>query len=167
MTKKVTSRIKMRTDSERRVFSYLPESIKEVILRNHRVSFRKCVVFYPDFFLPEAKIVIEIDGGSHKDKKRQRKDQRKDREFAEHGYAMLRFCNEETIDEIAFLHKLYYRLLGIEGLREQKYGQKFIEGIENVLYENDDEEYVVDESEFSINGMHVRMGNSDASVWIN
>ena len=59
---------------------------------------------------------MEIDGGSYKDKKRKRKDQRKDREFAEHGYSVLRFWNEKTVDKIAFLHKLYYRLLGIEGL---------------------------------------------------
>ena len=156
-SKKVIHRIEMRTDSERRVFSYLPESIKDEIWRNRRVCFRKCVVFYPDFFLPEAKIVMEIDGGSHKDKKRKRKDQRKDREFAEHGYSVLRFWNEKTVDKIAFLHKLYYRLLGIEGLRERKYGQKFIEGIEDILYEADEEEYGIDESEFSMYGMSVRM----------
>jgi hypothetical protein len=70
---------------------------------------------------------------------------------------MLRFRNEETVDKIAFLHKLYYRLLGIEGLRNRKYGQQFIEGIEDILYEADEEEYGIDESEFSIYGMSVRM----------
>lgn len=140
MKKKVINRIKTRTDSEKRVFSYLPESIQKVIWRNRRVSFKKCIVFYPDFFLPEAKFVMEIDGDSHKCKKRQRKDKRKDREFAEHGYAMQRFKNEETIDKINFLHKLYYRLLGIDGLREREEGRKFIEGIEDILYANDEEE---------------------------
>lgn len=156
-SKKVLPRIETRTDSERRVFSYLPESIKDEIWRNRRVSFRKCVVFYPDFFLPEAKLVMEIDGGIHKEKKKQRKDQRKDREFAEHGYSMLRFWNEETVDKIAFLHKLYHRLLGIDGLKNRKHGQEFIEGIEDLLFENDEEEYLVDESEFSMYGMSVRM----------
>ena len=157
-SKKVLPRIETRTDSERRVFSYLPESIKDEIGRNRRVSFRKCVVFYLDFFLPEAKLVMEIDGGIHKDKRHQRKDQRKDREFAEHGYSMLRFWNEETIDRIEFLHKLYYKLLGLEGLREQICGRKFIEGIEDILYEADEDEFGIDESEFSMYGMSVRMG---------
>ncbi len=156
-SKKMFHRIETRTDSERQVFSYLPECIKNEIWRNRRVSFRKCVVFYPDFFLPDAKIVMEIDGGCHNEKRHQRKDQRKDLEFAEHGYSMLRFRNEETVDKIAFLHKLYYRLLGIEGLRNRKYGQQFIEGIEDILYEADEEEYGIDESEFSIYGMSVRM----------
>ena len=155
-SKKVLHRIEMRTDSERRVFSYLPEFIKDDILRNRRVSFRKCVVFYPDFFLPDAKIVMEIDGGCHNEKRHQRKDQRKDREFAERGYSLLRFRNEETVDKISFLHKLYYKLLGIEGLRNRKYGQQFIDGIEDILYEVDEEEYGIDESEFSMYGMSVR-----------
>lgn len=156
-SKKVLPRIETRTDSERRVFTYLPDSIKDEIWRNRRVSFRKCVVFYPDFFLPEAKIVMEIDGSIHKDKRHQRKDKRKDREFDEHGYSMLRFWNEETVDKISFLHKLYYRLLGIEGLRERKYGQRFIEGIEDILYANDEDEFGIDASEFSMYGMSVRM----------
>ena len=101
---------------------------------------------------------MEIDGGIHKDKRHQRKDQRKDREFAEHGYSMLRFWNEETIDRIEFLHKLYYKLLGLEGLREQICGRKFIEGIEDILYEADEDEFGIDESEFSMYGMSVRMG---------
>lgn len=156
-SKKVLPRIETRTDSERRVFSYLPEIIKEEIWRNRRVSFRKCVVFYPDFCLPEAKLVMEIDGDIHKDKRRQRKDRRKNHEFVEHGYSVLRFWNEETADKISFLHKLYYRLLGIEGLKERKYGQKFIEGIEDILYANDEDEFGIDESEFSLYGMSVRM----------
>lgn len=157
--KKVPSRIKMRTESERRAFSYLPESIKDGCWRNRRVRFAKCHVFYPDLLLPEAKIVIEIDGEIHKTERIQKKDRRKNREFAAHGYAMIRFTNEETVNETLFLNKLYYELLKIDDLKSRRDGLKIIKGIEDILYAQEEEECLVEESELSYYGMSIRTGS--------
>lgn len=145
--KKVPSRIKMRTESEVRAYSYLPDSIKEEFLRNRKVRFARCHVYYPDLLLPEAKIVIEIDGSSHSSPKAQKHDRKKDKEFTENGYAMIRIKNEATICKTTFLYKLYYELIKISDIKERKGGQRFVECIEDYLYAADEEEYLVDESE--------------------
>ena len=145
--KKVPSRIKMRTESEVRAYSYLPDPIKEEFLRNRKVRFAKCHVYYPDLLLPEAKIVIEIDGSSHSSPKAQKHDRKKDKEFTENGYAMIRIKNEATICKTTFLYKLYYELIKISDIKERTGGQRFVECIEDYLYAADEEEYLVDESE--------------------
>lgn len=145
--KKVPSRIKMRTESEVRAYSYLPDSIKEEFLRNRKVRFARCHVYYPDLLLTEAKIVIEIDGSSHSSPKAQKHDRKKDKEFTENGYAMIRIKNEATICKTTFLYKLYYELIKISDIKERKGGQRFVECIEDYLYAADEEEYLVDESE--------------------
>ncbi len=150
------NRIKMRTESERRAFSYLPEVIKDSCWRNRRVRFAKRHVFYPDLLLPESKIAIEIDGDIHQKRRVQKKDRRKDREFAAHGYAMIRFTNEETENETLFLNKLYYELIKIDDLKDRRDGLKFFKGIEDIFYAQDEEEYLIDESELFSYGLSVR-----------
>ena len=151
--KKVPSRIKMRTESEVRAYSYLPDPIKEDFLRNRKVRFARCHVYYPDLLLPEAKIVIEIDGRSHSSPKAQKHDKKKDREFTENGYAMIRIKNEATTCKTTFLYKLYYELIKISDIKVRKGGQKFLECIEDYLYSTDDEEYLIDESELQLTDM--------------
>lgn len=158
-SKKVPSRIKMRTDSERRAFSYLPDSIKDSCWRNRRVRFAKCHVFYPDILLLEAKIAIEIDGDIHQKERVQKKDRRKDREFTAHGYAIIRFSNEETENETLFLNKLHYELIKIDDLKNRRNGQKYVKAIEDVLYATEDEEYLIDESELSTYGLNIQIGS--------
>ena len=150
--KKVPSRIKMRIDSEVRAYSYLPDSIKEDFLRNRKVRFARCHVYYPDLLLPEAKIVIEIDGSSHLSPKAQKHDKKKDKEFIENGYAMIRIKNEATACKTTFLYKLYYELIKISDIKERKGGQRFVECIEDYLYSTDDEDYLIDESEIRLSG---------------
>ena len=151
--KKVPSRIKMRTESEVRAYSYLPECVKENFLRNRKVRFARCHVYYPDLLLPEAKIVIEIDGSSHLSPKAQKHDKKKDKEFTENGYAMIRIKNEATTSKTTFLYKLYYELIKISDIKERKGGQRFVECIEDYLYSTDEEECLVDESELRLTNM--------------
>ena len=89
----------------------------------------------------------------------QKKNRRKNREFAAHGYAMIRFTNEETVNETLFLNKLYYELLKIDDLKNRRDGMKIIRGIEDILYAQEEEECLVDESELSYYGMSIRTGS--------
>jgi very-short-patch-repair endonuclease len=143
----------MRTESEVRAYSYLPDPIKEDFLRNRKVRFARCHVYYPDLLLPDAKIVIEIDGSSHSSPKAQKHDQKKDKEFMANGYAMIRIKNEATECKTTFLYKLYYELIKISDIKDRKGGQKFVESIEDYLYAADEEEYLVDESELQLTDM--------------
>ena len=99
---------------------------------------------------------MEIDGDIQQKRRVQKKDRRKDREFAAHGYAMIRFTNEETENETLFLNKLYYELIKIDDLKDRRDGLKFFKGIEDIFYAQDEEEYLIDESELSSYGLSVR-----------
>ena len=151
--KKVPSRIKMRTESEVRAYSYLPDSVKDDFLRNRKVRFARCHVYYPDLLLPDAKIAIEIDGGSHLSAKAQKHDQKKDKEFMENGYVVIRIKNEATECKTTFLYKLYHELIKVSDIKERKGGKRFVESIEDYLYAADEEEYLVDESELQFTDM--------------
>ena len=131
---KVPSNIRMRTESEVRAYSYLPHSIQKVILRNEKVRFRPYHVYYPDLLLLGPKIAIEIDGSSHLSEKRRKKDAKKDKEFMENGYAMIRIKNEETIRKGTFLRKLHHELLLIPDINNRRGGKAFIKSVEALLW---------------------------------
>jgi very-short-patch-repair endonuclease len=79
------------TDAERKLW---------YALRDRRFSgfkFRRQVPidrFIADFICFEARLVIEVDGGQHADSS---KDQRRDRWFAENGFRVVRFWNNEVL----------------------------------------------------------------------
>ncbi|AFZ48398.1 protein of unknown function DUF559 [Cyanobacterium stanieri PCC 7202] len=54
--------------------------------------------FILDFYCPSIKLVIEIDGSYHDD--RQEYDQCRTEKLAEHGYRVIRFKNEEVLNNI-------------------------------------------------------------------
>lgn len=53
--------------------------------------------FIADFYCYALKLVIEVDGITHEDKKVQMNDKRKDEYFAELGLTLLRFTNDEVL----------------------------------------------------------------------
>ena len=54
-----------RTKYEKLAYRLLPKSMKEKVERNPAVAFVGRTAFFPDLFLREEKICIEIDGGYH------------------------------------------------------------------------------------------------------
>jgi very-short-patch-repair endonuclease len=53
--------------------------------------------FIVDFVSFDAKLIVEVDGGQHADSQR---DARRDRYFADHGYRVLRFWNNEVLKNL-------------------------------------------------------------------
>ena len=51
-----------------------------------------------DFVSFEERIIIELDGGQHADLKQ--KDQRRDKRLTENGYTVLRFWNNDVLENI-------------------------------------------------------------------
>jgi very-short-patch-repair endonuclease len=72
-------------------------------LRDRRFSgfkFRRQVAidrFIADFICFETRLVIEVDGGQHAESS---KDQRRDRWFAENGFRVVRFWNNEVLSNL-------------------------------------------------------------------
>ena len=70
-------------------------------LRQHPISFswgKETKFFIADFYCHEAKLVIEIDGGIHESQKDY--DKLRDRIINYLGYKVIRFSNEEVVNNI-------------------------------------------------------------------
>jgi very-short-patch-repair endonuclease len=76
------------------------------VLRRHQLGgfqFRRQQPIGPyvvDFFCASAKLVIEIDGGQHADPSAEMRDQRRTRWLRSHGYRVLRFWNNEVLQNM-------------------------------------------------------------------
>ena len=58
---------------------------------------QKIEKFYiADFYIPTAKLIIELDGEYHNTKEQQLKDNTRDKELKKKGYLVLRFKNEDV-----------------------------------------------------------------------
>jgi very-short-patch-repair endonuclease len=56
--------------------------------------------YIADFFCLEARLVIELDGSQHGEDAEHRADQRRTELLTRDGYTVLRFWNEEVLDNI-------------------------------------------------------------------
>jgi cyclase len=85
------------TEAEKELWRHL--SKKQVngmrFRRQHPVLY-----FIADFFCPQAKLVIEVDGGIHNLPAQYEYDRNRDRELMSLGLKVLRFTNEEVFSNI-------------------------------------------------------------------
>jgi very-short-patch-repair endonuclease len=82
------------TEVERRLWSALRKSALPWKLRRQHPIGRRIV----DFACPHCKLVIELDGGQHEAEALA--DATRTAEIAEHGYRVIRFWNNEVIDNL-------------------------------------------------------------------
>jgi very-short-patch-repair endonuclease len=61
---------------------------------------RPVLNFIADFMCKELKLVIEVDGYTHLDEKVQQKDKRKDQALQEAGFTVLRFTDDQVLQQI-------------------------------------------------------------------
>lgn len=66
--------------------------------RQHALS-----LYIADFYCHEAKLVIEIDGGYHNTKDMRELDKLRTAVFEDFGITVLRFTNEEALDNITLV----------------------------------------------------------------
>lgn len=56
--------------------------------------------FIADFYCPEAKLVIEVDGGIHRSSEAKVYDARRDEFMRDHGISIIRFRNDEIYNSL-------------------------------------------------------------------
>jgi very-short-patch-repair endonuclease len=56
--------------------------------------------YIADFFCFDARLVVELDGSQHGEEHEQQADDRRTEYLENHGYRVLRFWNEEVLDNI-------------------------------------------------------------------
>ncbi len=57
-------------------------------------------VYFLDFYCPELKLCIELDGDQHSDTREQKRDAKRTACLNEHGIEVIRFWNNEVYDNI-------------------------------------------------------------------
>lgn len=85
--------VKTRT-SEEQIFEHIlnEAGIHYEIQKYIRVKKR---MSFPDFFIPKGKILVEIDGEYHNEKKQKEWDEYKERQWRKQRYKVVRFTNDE------------------------------------------------------------------------
>ena len=113
--KRASEQEAMHTKYEEVAYMMLPEIMRKNLKKNSSVAFADFFqAYYPDFFLGEEMIIIEIDGEYHKHKWREGRDATKDEVFKKHGFTVIRIVNRDTLVNVAF-----WQLL-IEGLERSE-----------------------------------------------
>ncbi len=88
-----------------RVAPTLSEALLWQALRGSRlgVPFRRQVVlgdYIADFLAPRARLVVEVDGGFHREPARVRADARRDRDLGRMGYRVLRLPHALVVEQL-------------------------------------------------------------------
>ena len=65
-----------------------------------RVDQRKTEFYIADFYCSQAKLVVEVDGGYHDKPDQKEDDAQRDRICVQMGLTVLRFKNEEVMNEV-------------------------------------------------------------------
>ena len=94
------------TDVEKRLWRALRELPPEHRFRRQHPVGR----FIVDFACPRSKLAIELDGGQHT--AREQEDIARTAELAQHGYRLIRFWNNDVIDNLSGVLDTIQRELG-------------------------------------------------------
>ena len=84
------------TEAERILWEYLKGGFMGEHFRRQHVL----LDYIPDFVCLSKKIIIEIDGGYHFEGEQPERDAEREEELAKQGFTILRFTNEEIINDI-------------------------------------------------------------------
>ncbi len=89
-------------------------------IKNHKFRRQHPIAgFIPDFVCLEQKLIVEVDGGYHDAEQQQKFDAAREKWLAENGFRMIRFTNEEILEQMPMvLQKLGEALSFGEGLGE-------------------------------------------------
>ena len=108
-----------RTLHEKRAYRYLPDYMRKRAKRNVAVAFKNSSwTYFPDMFFENEGICLEIDGNSHKNRFRIRKDARRDRIFESSDFITIRIENRHIGYKYYFLQILKKKLMEIQDPRE-------------------------------------------------
>ncbi len=106
--------------AEDKAYGFLPLSIKIRVERNIPVAFMNHNAFYPDFLLPEEKVLIEIDEWRHDYQPRKDMDIHRDQIFSDYGFVTIRIKEKELYGKVNFRMRLIEAIDKIEYLRKDQ-----------------------------------------------
>lgn len=99
---------KNQTDAEKKLWS---------VLRNRQlgnIKFRRqhlIDVYILDFYCPEYRLAIEVDGGQHYEDKGKKEDNLRSKNLTKHNIKILRFSNLDVLNNIEGVHNAIGRAI--------------------------------------------------------
>lgn len=85
------------TDAERTLW----QKIRRRQLKGHQFFRQKPIGKYiVDFYCPRARLIIEIDGGQHYEKRNQVEDKKRDAELQTIGFRVIRYTNLDIVKSL-------------------------------------------------------------------
>ena len=96
------------TDAERMLWS----RIRRRQLKEYQFFRQKIIGDYiVDFYCPNAKLIVEVDGGQHYGSEGKQKDEVRDNYMAQLGLKVLRFSDREVFEELEGVVEVIWRHL--------------------------------------------------------
>lgn len=126
--------IEKRTKAMKFAFDIMPQSMKASVELDQALPFNH-IAYYPDFMWRQEKVIIEIDGSSHRSYERKRKDFIKDQTCRRYGFFVIRVRNEDLSCKIGFWLKLIEEFSKINPVGERAIFEGYIEELSALVEE--------------------------------
>lgn len=121
---------KRQTRSEQIVWAFLRKRNfhKYRFLRQHPLLYdrinNELFFFIPDFYCAELKLIIELDGGIHKNIRK--KDQMRDAILMSLGFHVLRINNDELFDIDKVKHRILSKITSLTNAKNQTHTPPYL-----------------------------------------
>jgi very-short-patch-repair endonuclease len=90
---------KLRKESTKGEVQLWTKVLRAGKMQGYRFNRQRPVLNYiADFMCKDLKLIIEIDGCSHRTDEQFKRDQKRQQELEEHGFTLLRFSEKEVLD---------------------------------------------------------------------
>ncbi len=123
--RRAKEQISKRSKAQKLAFEFMPESMRTSVERDHALPFNG-TAYFPDFLWRAAKVIIEIDGASHRSPERRRDDFFKDQTCRRFGFKVIRILNEDVSHKLGFWQKLIDEFRKIEPVGQRAIFAGFI-----------------------------------------
>ena len=109
------------TESEKLFEEYAKASFSCPIQTQREFIFGKHI-YIADFYFPNSKVVVEIDGGYHKEQVMC--DEERDRRFRKYHYHVMRFTNEDVENNIERVFKRLHEFVRLSQQKNRCFGRR-------------------------------------------
>ena len=132
---RATEQASKRSKAQKLAYKLMPESMRASVERDQPLPFYKNTAYYPDFLWREAKVIIEIDGASHRNHDRKNEDFMKDQTCRRYGFKVIRIWNEDVAFNVGFWQKLVEEFIKMETTGNREIIAGFIEDLNLLIDE--------------------------------
>lgn len=134
--RRTEEQIRLRSKAQLLAYDFMPECMRASVERDQALTFSR-TAYFPDFLWRAAKVIIEIDGASHRNLERRREDFIKDQTCRRFGFKVIRILNEDVSTKVGFWQKLIDEFRKIEPVGQRAIFAGFIADLTALVEEEE------------------------------